>query len=298
MVKDVQIFIQYLKVERGLSRNTLESYERDLAQYVHFIQQQGVTVWRETGKTQIMAYMNELKKIGRAAATLSRTMVSLRAFYQFLLKERLVDTVPSLSMEAPKLEKKLPSVLSIEEIDTLLDAPATGQVNGSRDKAMLELLYATGIRVTELISLNLDDVNLQMGYIRCVGKAGKERMIPIGSMCARSLEAYIKGMRSKLMKQSETLEALFIGHLGTRMTRQGFWKIIKRYAKETRLMKPITPHTLRHSFAAHLLENGADLRSVQEMLGHADISTTQIYAQVTKSKMKEVYNRTHPRANM
>jgi integrase/recombinase XerD len=298
MVKEVHDFIQYLKVERGLSRNTLESYERDLAQYVHFIQQQGITVWRETGRTQIMAYLNELKKIGRASATLSRTMVSLRAFYQFLLKERLMDTDPSLSLEAPKLEKKLPNVLSIEEIEILLEAPVTSQVNGSRDKAMLELLYATGIRVTELISLNLDDVNLQMGYIRCVGKAGKERMIPIGSMSARCLEAYIAGMRSRLLKQSESLEALFIGHLGTRMTRQGFWKIIKRYAQETRIMKPITPHTLRHSFAAHLLENGADLRSVQEMLGHTDISTTQIYAQVNKSKMKEVYNRTHPRANM
>jgi integrase/recombinase XerD len=298
MVKEVQAFIQYLKVERGLSRNTLESYERDLAQYVHFIQQQGIAVWRETGKTQIMAYLNELKKIGRASATLSRTVVSLRAFYQFLLKERLMDTDPSLSMEAPKLEKKLPNVLSIEEIETLLEAPVTSQVNGSRDKAMLELLYATGIRVTELISLNLDDVNLHMGYIRCVGKAGKERIIPIGSMSVRCLEAYINGIRSRLLKQSDSLEALFIGHLGTRMTRQGFWKIIKRYAQETRIMKPITPHTLRHSFAAHLLENGADLRSVQEMLGHADISTTQIYAQVTKSKMKEVYNRTHPRANM
>jgi integrase/recombinase XerD len=298
MVKEVHTFIQYLQAERGLSRNTLESYERDLAQYVRFIQQQGVTGWRDTGKTQILAYMNELKKIGRASATLSRTMVSLRAFYQFLLKERFIETDPSLSMEAPKLEKKLPNVLSIDEIGTLLEAPVTSQVNGSRDKAMLELLYATGIRVTELTSLNLDDVNLQMGYIRCVGKAGKERMIPIGSMSVRCLEAYLKGMRSRLLKHSETPEALFIGHLGTRMTRQGFWKIIKRYAQETRIMKPITPHTLRHSFAAHLLENGADLRSVQEMLGHADISTTQIYAQVTKSKMKEVYNRTHPRANM
>jgi integrase/recombinase XerD len=298
MVKAVHDFIQYLKVERGLSRNTLESYERDLAQYVLFIRRLGVTVWRETGKTQIIAYINELKKIGRATATLSRTIVSLRAFYQFLLRERLIETDPSLSMESPKLEKKLPSILSIEEIETLLEAPVTSQVNGSRDKAMLELLYATGIRVTELTSLNLDDVNLQMGYIRCVGKAGKERMIPIGSMSARCLEAYITGMRSRLLKQSGTLEALFIGHLGTRMTRQGFWKIIKRYAQKTLIMKPITPHTLRHSFAAHLLENGADLRSVQEMLGHADISTTQMYAKVTKSKMKEVYNRTHPRANM
>jgi integrase/recombinase XerD len=298
MDKQLHLFIQYLTLERDLSRNTLESYKRDLAQYVHFIQHQGIAAWRETGKAHIMAYLNELKKIGRASATLSRTMVSLRAFYQFLLKERQIDQDPSLNLETPKMEKKLPGILSIQDIEILLEAPLTSQANGSRDKAMLELLYATGIRVTELTSLNLDDVNLQMGYIRCVGKAGKERMIPIGSMSARCLEAYITGMRSKLLKQSEALDALFIGHLGTRMTRQGFWKIIKRYAQETRILKPITPHTLRHSFAAHLLENGADLRTVQEMLGHADISTTQIYAQITKAKMKEVYNRTHPRANI
>jgi integrase/recombinase XerD len=298
MVKELLTFIQYLNLERGLSRNTLESYKRDLDQYMHFIQLQGITVWTQSGKSQIAAYLNELKKLGRASATLSRTMVSLRAFYQFLLKERLIDTDPSQSIETPKLDKKMPNVLSIQEIETLLEAPATSHASGSRDKAMLELLYATGIRVSELISLNLGDVNLQMGYIRCIGKAGKERMIPIGSMSARCLDAYISDMRDKLLRHPEPIEALFIGHLGTRMTRQGFWKIMKRYAGETSIMKPITPHTLRHSFAAHLLENGADLRSVQEMLGHADISTTQMYTQVTKSKMKEVYNRTHPRAHM
>jgi integrase/recombinase XerD len=298
MIKELQSFIQYLNVERGLSRNTLESYKRDIEQYLAFVKQQGITAWRESGKAQIAGYMNELKLLGRAAATLSRVMVSVRAFYQFLWKEHIIESDPSQSVETPKLEKKLPNVLSIEEIETLLEAPLTNHANGSRDKAMLELLYATGTRVSELISLNVDDVNLQMGYIRCIGKAGKERMIPIGSMSVRCLEVYITEMRPKILKHPEPLDALFIGHLGTRMTRQGFWKIIKRYAQETGIMKPITPHTVRHSFAAHLIENGADLRSVQEMLGHADISTTQMYTLVTKSKMKEVYNRSHPRAHM
>lgn len=298
MVKELHAFIQYLNVERGLSRNTLESYKRDLEQYMNFIQLQGITAWEESGKVQLAVYLNELKRKERAPATISRTVVSLRAFFQFLFKERIINIDPSQSMESPKLEKKRPNVLTIEEIETLLEAPQKNNINGLRDKAMLELLYATGIRVSELISLNLEDVNLQMGYIRCIGKAGKERMIPIGSMSARCLEAYITAMRPKLLKQLEPHEALFIGHLGSRMTRQGFWKIMKRYAQESLILKPITPHTFRHSFAAHLLENGADLKSVQEMLGHADISSTQIYTQVTKSKMKEVYNRAHPRAHL
>jgi integrase/recombinase XerD len=298
MIKDLKYFMHYLNVERRLSRNTLESYERDLEQYMGFLGQHGITAWQDSGKAQIAAYLYEMRQLGRASATLSRTMVSVRAFYQYLLKERIIDIDPSLGMETPKIEKKLPKVLSIQEIETLLEAPLTSHAKGSRDKAMLELLYATGIRVSELISLDIGDVNLQMGYIRCMSKAGKERMIPIGSMAARCLDAYVSEMRQKLLKHPEPLEALFIGHLGTRMTRQGFWKIMKHYAQATQIMKSITPHILRHSFAAHLLENGADLRSVQEMLGHADISTTQIYMQITKSKMKEVYNRTHPRAHM
>jgi integrase/recombinase XerD len=298
MIKDLKSFMHYLNVERGLSRNTLESYERDLEQYMGFLGQHGITAWRDSGKAQIAAYLYEMRQFGRASATLSRTMVSVRAFYQYLLKERIIDIDPSFGMETPKIEKKLPKVLSIQEIETLLEAPLTSHAKGSRDKAMLELLYATGIRVSELISLDIGDVNLQMGYIRCMGKAGKERMIPLGSMAARCLDAYVSEMRQKLLKHPEPLEALFIGHLGTRMTRQGFWKIMKHYAQDTQIMKSITPHILRHSFAAHLLENGADLRSVQEMLGHADISTTQIYMQISKSKMKEVYNRTHPRAHM
>jgi integrase/recombinase XerD len=201
-------------------------------------------------------------------------------------------------METPKPEKKLPHVLTVQEVGKLLEAPAGTSPNGMRDKAMLEVLYATGIRVSELVSLNIDSVNPAMGFIRCLGKGGKERIVPLGQISSQCLTAYIETMRPKLLKSDKPDEALFINHLGTRITRQGFWKIIKRYAAESDIRKEITPHTLRHSFAAHLLENGADLRSVQEMLGHADISTTQIYTQLAKGKLKEVYDRSHPRAKM
>lgn len=298
MMVDLQSFIRFLSVERGLSKNTLESYERDLQQFMDYLQQHGVTAWRETSKTHIAGFLAKLKGLGRASATMSRNLVSIRAFYQYMVKERLMDSDPSIYVESPKLEKKLPKVLSVEEVGKLLDAPQAEQVSGVRDKAMLELLYATGIRVSELISLNVADVYLQLGYIRCIGKGDRERNIPLSSIAIRCLTAYIHKDRKKLLKKSADEEALFIGHLGTRMTRQGFWKILKRYAGELNISGEITPHALRHSFAAHLIENGADLRSVQEMLGHSDISSTQLYVQVAKLKMKEVYNLAHPRANM
>ncbi|NQX58935.1 site-specific tyrosine recombinase XerD [Paenibacillus qinlingensis] len=298
MTSELQSFIQFLTTERGLSRNTLESYERDLLQFVAYLEMQGVTSWRETGKVHLGSYLSQLKTLGRASATLSRIRVSLRSFFQFMVKERHLDSDPSVFIEVPKLEKRIPKVLSILEVEKLLEAPQSQQVNGARDKAMLELLYATGIRVSELVALNIADVNLEMGFIRCIGKAEKERMIPLSGIAIRIIDTYIQQYRIKLLKRSVDEEALFIGHLGTRMTRQGFWKIMKRYALETEITNEITPHTLRHSFAAHLIENGADLRSVQEMLGHSDISSTQLYVQVTKIKMKDVYNRAHPRAHL
>jgi integrase/recombinase XerD len=298
MTSELQSFIQFLTTEKRLSRNTLESYERDLLQYVAYLEQQSITSWRESGKTHMAGYLSQLKSLGRASATLSRIRVSLRSFYQYMVKERLLESDPSVFIEVPKLEKRVPKILSIDEVEKLLEAPQSELVNGARDKAMLELLYATGIRVSELVSLNVTDVNLEMGFIRCIGKAEKERMIPLSGIAIRILATYIQNYRVKLLKRSVDEEALFIGHLGTRMTRQGFWKIMKRYAAETEIKNEITPHTLRHSFAAHLIENGADLRSVQEMLGHSDISSTQLYVQVTKVKMKDVYNRAHPRAHL
>ncbi|GAA3405372.1 site-specific tyrosine recombinase XerD [Paenibacillus hodogayensis] len=281
-----------------MAHNTLESYERDLVQYIEHLDRQGVQSLGEMGKLHIATYLHELKQLGRAPATVSRTIVSIRAFCQFLVKEGLMASDPSLHMETPKLEKRLPKVLTVEQVGLLLDAPETTSASGMRDKAMLELLYATGIRVSELISLNVGDVNVAMGFIHCTGKGSKERIIPLGRIAAVCLEEYNESVRPKLLRQDKGEEALFINHLGTRLTRQGFWKIIKRRAREAGIDIEITPHTLRHSFATHLLENGADLRAVQEMLGHADISTTQVYTHVTKSRTKEVYDRTHPRATM
>lgn len=298
MKNDLESFIRFLSEERGLAQNTLDSYERDLSQYIDFLEQSGVQSLQDSGKVNINGYLLRLKQKGRATATLSRTMVSIRALYQYMVKERRMENDPSMHMETPKQEKRIPKVLSVSEMERLLESPLTSTPNGMRDKAMLEVLYATGIRVSELISLDVDSVNLTVGFIRCVGKAGKERVVPLGGIASQYVTEYIETMRPKLLKHSKLEEALFINHLGTRITRQGFWKIIKRYALESDIRMEITPHTLRHSFAAHLLENGADLRSVQEMLGHADISTTQIYTQVGRGKIKDVYNRTHPRAKI
>jgi len=298
MNTDLQAFIRYLSVERGRSKNTLESYNRDIQQFMTYLEQHGITRWKDVGKTHVASYLSSLKQLGRASATVSRSLVAIRALMQYLIRERKAETDPTLLVEPPKLEKKPPKVMSVAETGTLLEAPQTDTPSGVRDKAMLELIYATGIRVSELVALNIQDVHLDLGFIRCVGKADKERLIPISKISARCLNVYVNEHRRKLLKKSPHEEALFVGHLGTRMTRQGFWKILKRYAEETNLEQDITPHTLRHSFAAHLLENGADLRSVQEMLGHADISATLVYVQATKLKMKEVYNSSHPRAQM
>lgn len=300
MLNHLLAFVQYLSVERGLTSNTLESYERDLTQYISFLKDEhGMTRLEDSEKAHITYYLLHLKKLGRATATISRTMVSIRSFYQFLLQEQVLTHDPSLHMDTPKVTRKLPKALSMSEVERLLNGPDPETVRGLRDKAMLEVLYATGIRVTELVSLNVSHVNLAMGFIRVFGKGQKERLIPLGSMANQFLDRYLQTAHRKLLKpRSVERDALFLNHLGTRLTRQGFWKIIKQYASEVNIRQEITPHTLRHSFATHLLENGADLRSVQEMLGHADISTTQIYTHISKARMKDVYDRTHPRAKM
>ncbi|MEX2462097.1 MAG: site-specific tyrosine recombinase XerD [Paenibacillaceae bacterium] len=298
MEQQLLIFIQYLSVEKGLAQNTLESYERDLTQYIDFVKKNGISQLQDTKKLTIQNYLLQLKKLGRASSSVTRSMVSIRSFYQFLVRERILELDPSLNMESPRLAMRLPKVLSIQEVETLLEAPETSTPYGMRDKAMLELLYATGIRVSELVNLNAGHVNLGMGFVRCMGKGSKERIIPLGRIAAKWLHNYIQSMRHQLLRESKHDDALFINHLGTRLTRQGFWKIIKKYGRKAHILKEITPHTLRHSFATHLLDNGADLRAVQEMLGHADISTTQIYTHVSKTQMKEVYNRTHPRAKL
>lgn len=299
MDKQLQAFIHFLLEDKGLSRNTLDSYERDIAQFLTYVQDETqVFAVNDIKKTDIARYVFHLKQLGRAASTMTRNVVSIRSFFHFLLREQVISQDPTFALETPKLEKKLPHVLSVVEVEKLLDAPSTQTVQGKRDKSMLEVLYATGIRVSELISLDLGNIHIDLGFIRCVGGNEKERIIPLGKVAATCLTDYIEHVRSILLKGDMSEQALFLNQQGTRLTRQGFWKIIKKYAREASIEEDITPHTLRHSFATHLLENGADLRSVQEMLGHADISTTQIYTQTTKRSMKEVYERTHPRAKV
>lgn len=290
----IKEYMNFLEKDKQLSLNTLQSYKRDIEQYLTYLQQMNLNNISNTNKATIITYLLYLQKKGRATSTVSRNLASIRSFYQFIAKNNAIDHDPTSDLESPKVEKKLPQILSTQEVELLLEQPKCKDLKGYRDKAMLELLYATGIRVSELISLDLSDINLQSRYIRC-NKGPRERTIPIGSIAAEALQEYIDKARVHLVTDSSN-EALFVNINGGRLTRQGFWKIIKLYKNQAKINKDITPHTLRHSFAAHLLENGADLRSIQEMLGHSDISSTQIYTQIAKNRIKEVYKKTHPRA--
>lgn len=290
----VQKFIGFLEKDKRLSTNTLQSYRRDIEQYIAYLREMNLSSITSTNKTTVIAYLLSLQKKGRATSTISRNLASIRSFYQYISKNKIMDVDPTADLESPKVEKRLPQILSTQEVELLLEQPKCVDLKGYRDKAMLELLYATGIRVSELISLNVEDLNLEVGFIRC-NKGTRERVIPIGSMAINALQEYLSKSRSLLI-QDPNENALFVNVNGKRLTRQGFWKIIKQYKNQAKINKDITPHTLRHSFAAHLLENGADLRSIQEMLGHSDISSTQIYAQIAKNRIKEIYKKTHPRA--
>lgn len=290
----VQKFIYFLERDKRLSQNTLQSYKRDIEQYITYLHEINVQNLSNTNKTTIIAYLLHLQKKGRATSTISRNLASIRSFYQYVAKNKIIELDPTADLESPKVEKKLPQILSTQEVELLLEQPKCVDLKGFRDKAMLELLYATGIRVSELICLNLLDTNLEMGFIKC-NKGTRERMIPMGSIAIAAVQDYITKARALLIQNVDE-KALFVNINGRRLTRQGFWKIIKQYKNLAKISKDITPHTLRHSFAAHLLENGADLRSIQEMLGHSDISSTQIYAQMAKNRIKEVYKKTHPRA--
>ncbi|MCF6096708.1 site-specific tyrosine recombinase XerD [Thermovorax subterraneus] len=295
MEEMVRQFLNFISVERGLAPNTIESYYRDLQNYLRFLKSQNITDLKFTSKTTIISYLLLMQKNGKASSSISRACAAIKSFYHFLMRERYIDEDPTINLNTPKLEKKLPRVLTVEEVEKLLEQPDIRDPLGFRDKTMLELLYSTGIRVSELISLTTEDVNLDMGFLRCTGKGSKERIVPIGSFAITYLKEYINNVRRLLVKDKNS-DVLFVNHFGKALTRQGFWKIIKKYAKMAGIDKEITPHTLRHSFATHLIENGADLRAVQEMLGHADISTTQIYTHLTKTRIKEVYDKTHPRA--
>ncbi|MDP4181594.1 MAG: site-specific tyrosine recombinase XerD [Bacillota bacterium] len=294
MEEIIQKFILFLEKDKRLSLNTLQSYKRDIDQYIAYLKEINLLNIKNTNKTTVITYLLHLQKKGRAVSTISRNLASIRSLYQYMYKNNMIDQDPTIDLDSPKVEKKLPQILSTHEVELLLDQPKCVDLKGFRDKAMLELLYATGIRVSELINLNLTEVNMEVGFIKC-NKGTRERMIPVGSMALSALFEYLNKSRNLLIQKPDE-KALFVNINGRRLTRQGFWKIIKQYKNQAKISKDITPHTLRHSFAAHLLENGADLRSIQEMLGHSDISSTQVYAQLAKNKIKEVYKKTHPRA--
>ncbi|SHS38432.1 tyrosine recombinase XerD [Mycobacteroides abscessus subsp. abscessus] len=296
MEDELKDFMHFLIVEKALAKNTIVSYERDLKAYVKYIKTvENVQSINGIGRIQIVHFLGHLKEQGKSSRTIARNIASIRAFHQFLLREKVAEQDPSVHIETPQLERTLPKVLNLQEVERLLEAPKLTTHYGLRDKAMLELLYATGIRVSELIGLNLDDAHLTMGFVRCIGKGNKERIIPLGRTAATAIQEYLNKGRPQFIKNQRE-ESLFVNHHGRRLTRQGFWKILKGLTKEAGIEKDLTPHTLRHSFATHLLENGADLRAVQEMLGHSDISTTQIYTHVTKTRLKDVYSQFHPRA--
>lgn len=294
MDKMLQSFENYLINEKNSSDNTRFSYMRDLRQFKDYLDNNNFSGFIDVTHDDVTKYINWLLEMGKSSATATRSAASLKCFYQFLLENGLVKTNPARSVAPVKIPQKLPEILTNEEVDRLLDQPKLVDLKGYRDKAMLELLYATGIRVSELIALNVDSVNLDVSFIRC-GNGDRQRIIPMYHAAVQAVSDYITKARGKMIHNINE-QALFVNVNGERMTRQGFWKIIKVYQEKAQIKKDITPHTLRHSFATHLLENGADLRSIQEMLGHADISSTQIYAQLVKQRLQDVYQRAHPRA--
>lgn len=296
MQEELLDFLHYLMIEKGLAENSIISYKRDLKSYIKFlIEEKNLANWNDVTRLQIVQFLAFLKDQKKSTKTLARHTASIRSFHQFLQKEKISKTDPSSHIESPKLEKSLPKALSMEEVDRFLDSCKENTPYDIRDKAIIELLYATGMRVSELIDLNNESLYLEMQFVRCIGKGNKERIVPVGGAALDALQRYFQLGRPKLSNPKKRSDSLFLNHRGQKLTRQGLWKIIKARTKEAGISKNITPHTMRHSFATHLLMNGADLRSVQEMLGHADISTTQIYTHVTNVRMKDVHRQFHPR---
>ncbi len=293
MEKQVKLFLEFLQNEKKLSDNTLQSYKRDIIQYQNYLEENGIN-YAKVSKEDIKAYLNYLKQIGKKPSTISRNLASIRSFYQFSIRNKKIRNDPTEDVQSPKIEKRVPSVLTAQEVELLLEQPKDVDLKGTRDKAMLEFAYATGMRVTEIINLNIEDVNLEGEYVICrVGS--KQRNIPLGSLSLKALKEYIDEARPILIR-NEKEKALFVNVNGQRLTRQGFWKIVKYYKEQAHITKDITPHVLRHSFATHLLQNGADLKAIQTMLGHSDISSTQVYMQFQDPGLKDIYQKAHPRA--
>jgi len=290
-------YLHFLRIERQLANNTLVSYKKDLTDYLKSIlETQQLHKLDVVERQHILVHLRKLKEEGKSARTIARHISSIRSFHQFLLREKVTSKDPTIHLELPQLEQKLPNFLSVEELNNLLSSINLSKPQGVRDLAMFEIMYASGMRISECLSLNLEDLHLTMGFVRVFGKGGKERIIPLGGAAIRACTQYIEEARPKLLKSSERTDAIFVNQRGKRLTRQGIWKLLNKHALNAGIQKDITPHVLRHTFATHLIENGADLRAVQEMLGHADIATTQIYTHVSKTRLKEVYKQFHPRA--
>ena len=293
MEEQISQFLEFIKNDKKLSDNTFESYRRDIIQFSDYLDTKGIN-YSNVEQQDVKNYLKYLNDIGKKATTVSRHLASIRLFYQYSLKDNKVSEDPTANIQMPKIEKHAPHILSSEEVTLLLDQPKGQDLKSIRDKAMLEFAYATGMRVTEIISLNVTDINLINGYVTCK-KGSKQRNIPLGKLCLTALAEYINSARKVLIKD-EKEQALFVNTNGKRLTRQGFWKIVKYYKEQAHIEKDITPHVLRHSFATHLLQNGADLKSIQTMLGHSDISSTQVYMQFQDDSLKNVYKKAHPRA--
>jgi len=309
----IDSFLNYLSVERGLSNNTIISYRADLNSYVDFMTNQRIDALSKIAKNDIINFMLAQKDKGISANSIARRLAAIRMFHRFLARERILKSDPTTLIDSPKLWKKIPETLSLNEVDALIAQPDIRDKQGIRDKAILETLYATGMRVSEAVNLKIDNVNLDIGFLRCIGKGNKERVIPLGKKAITGIKRYLEVSRPHILNpirntraakekdkisngvKNKASEFLFVNRFGKKISRQSFWKIIKKYAKTARIKKPMKPHTLRHSFATHLLERGADLRSVQEMLGHSNISTTQIYTHINKDRLKTIHRMFHPR---
>ena len=291
----IQAFTDHLTIERGLSPNTVEAYSRDLAQFSSYAKEHGISSLGNVSDSTVQGFLDGLREAAMSPNSIGRKLSAIRTFAGFACREGLVDRDFTSEFESMKGSKRLPGVLTVEEVAAILSQPDTSTHPGLRDKAMLETLYASGLRVSELINLRLSDVNASVGFLRCFGKGSKERVVPLGHVAIHCIEQYTARSRP-VYARSGSSEYLFLTNRGRKMSRVGFWKIIKKYAATAGISKNITPHTLRHSFATHLLQGGADLRSIQEMLGHADIATTQIYTHVSRDKLKEIYRESHPRA--
>ncbi len=293
----VDAFLTFAVAEEGLAARSVEAYFRDLRDFARFVIARGLKSPGETTHATVTVYLLSLRQRGLAATTVKRRTAAIRAFFRFLLREGVIDQDPTLDLVSPRLPRRLPKVLSVEEVAQLLALPDSKRPEGNRDRAMLEVMYGSGLRVSEVVGLDLGDVDLRAELIRAVGKGNKERLVPMGSHAVRAVRAYLQHGRPHLARMRPT-QSLFLNRRGTRLTRQGCWKLLRQYARRARIAKPLTPHVLRHSFATHLLERGADLRAVQEMLGHASIVTTQVYTHVARERLREIYNRSHPREGM